>query len=173
MPRRLTGSKRLQLAAFRALLLVCGAGSVLSCSPEPLPFEEVADLKQLMTSVIEPAAEVYWDSVGIVMDIEEGTHEIEPRTDEEWIAVRDAAFVVAESGNLMLLPGRMRDGDRWPEMVTDFVKASRAALAAAEARDPEAVFDAGGEVYLACARCHETYAPDTLRPNFDPGIIKD
>ena len=144
-----------------------------ACAPEPLPFDEVADLKQLMISVIEPAAEVYWDSVGIIMDIEEGTTEIEPRTEEQWLAVRDAAYVVAESGNLMLTPGRLQDGDQWLAMVADFVAVSRTALAAAEAKDPTRVFDAGGEVYLACARCHEAYAPDTLRPNFDPGIIKD
>lgn len=154
--------------AVPALVLVVSA-----CAPEPLPFDEVADLKQLMTSVIEPAAEVYWDSVGIIMDIDEGTTEIEPRTEDQWLAVRDAAYVIAESGNLLMTPGRLQDGDQWLTLVAEFIEVSRTALAAAEDQDPTAVFDAGGEVYLACSRCHEAYAPDTLRPNFDPGVIKD
>jgi len=149
------------------------AGPGLGCSGGGLPFHETADTKQLMTSVIEPAAEVYWDSVGIIMDIDEGTREIRPRSEDEWNAVRDAAFVVAESGNLLLLPGRLRGDGPWVDLVAEFSKAGRVALAAAQARDATAVFDAGGELYLACSRCHEAFAPDSLRPNFDRGVIRD
>ncbi len=154
-----------------ALMVV--ALAVAACGGGSLPFRETADTKQLMASVIEPAAEVYWDAVGIIMDINEGTLEIEPRTEEEWNAVRDAAFVVAESGNLLLLPGRLRGDGPWLELVAEFTESARAALAAAQARDAAAVFDAGGELYLACSRCHEAFAPDSLRPNFDRGVIRD
>ncbi|MXV94707.1 MAG: hypothetical protein F4Z92_02245, partial [Gemmatimonadetes bacterium] len=58
---------------------------ILGCSdtPEPPPFTVVADSKQLMLSVIEPAAEVYWDAVGVIMDME-GTVQIRPETVEDW-----------------------------------------------------------------------------------------
>ena len=71
----------------------------IACAPDTsdsMPFEAVADGRQLMVSVIEPAAEVYWDAVGTVMDLE-GTTEIEPQSDEEWEAVENAAWVLAES----------------------------------------------------------------------------
>ena len=67
--------------------------------PDSPPFAAVADSRQLMLSVLEPAAEVYWDAVGVIVDLK-GTHEIEPRSDEEWEAVVNAAYLLAESGNL-------------------------------------------------------------------------
>lgn len=152
-------SRRVRLPWLALAMLVSG------CAPEPLPFEEVADVKQLMTSVLEPAAEVYWDAVGTIMDLS-GTVEIAPSTDEEWQAVRDAAMVIAESGNLLMMPGRVQGGEEWMDFSRAMIDTGRQALTAAEAKDTAAVFDAGGEVYLACSRCHATYAPDTLRPGY-------
>ena len=65
-----------------------------------------------MLSVFEPAAETYWDAVGVIVD-EEGTHEIEPRSDEDWEAVVNAAYQLAESGNLLLMEERARGRDHW------------------------------------------------------------
>jgi len=135
------------------------------CSPKPLPFEEVADTRQLMLTVVDPAARVYWGSVGIVMDVN-GTEEIAPATVAEWEAVRNAAMVIAESGNLLLMPGRAQAGERWTSLAQALIARGRQALAAAEARDPAAVFDAGGEIYLVCSDCHATFAPAAQRSGF-------
>ena len=144
--------------------------ALLGCadSPEPAPFTAVADSRQLMLSVIEPAAEVYWDAVGVIVD-EEGTRHIEPRTDGEWEAVENAAFVLAESGNLLLLEDRARGRDDWTAMSRSMIEIGRRAVAAARARDPDAVFEAGGDVYLVCTGCHAVYAAETLRPSHDAG----
>jgi hypothetical protein len=45
--------------------------------------------------------------------------------------------------------------------------AGRTAMAAAEARDPEAVFEAGGDVYVACAECHAAFAEELLPANYE------
>ncbi len=142
--------------------------ALLACSdaPEPPPFAVVADSRQLMLSVIEPAAEVYWDAVGVIMD-EEGTHHIEPVGAAEWEAVENAAFVLAESGNLLLLEDRARGRDHWRTMSRAMIEIGRRAVEAARARDPDAVFEAGGEVYLVCTGCHAVYAAETLRPSYD------
>ncbi len=134
------------------------------CAPDSPPFTNVADVKQLMTSVIEPAAKTYWDAVGWILD-ENGTVELAPSTIEEWEAVRNAAFVIAESGNLLMMQGRALDRGTWIAMSQALIDTGRQALAAAEARDKFAVFDAGAEVYYACSGCHETYALETLRPS--------
>ncbi len=147
------------------LLLLILVTALYGCAPEPPPFEEVADLKQLMNSVIDPAAEVYWDAVGTIFDLD-GTEEIAPSTDEEWQAVRNAAIVIAESGNLLMMEGRRRGGVEWIALSRALIEVGRKALEAAEEEDTAAVFDAGAEVYYACSRCHATYAPDTLGPSF-------
>ena len=151
-------------------ILVLSLLALLGCadSSEPAPFAAVADSRQLMLSVIEPAAEEYWDAVGVIMD-EEGTHHIEPRTEGEWEAVENAAFVLAESGNLLLLEDRAQGRDHWTAMSRSMIEIGRRAVAAAQARDPDAVFEAGGDVYLICTGCHAVYAVETLRPSYDAG----
>ena len=134
-------------------------------------FDLVTDVQGLMLTVLEPAAETYWDAVGWVID-ESGEEYIRPETEEEWLAVLHAANVVAESGNLLMMEGRALDRGAWMAFSRDLVEVGRRAIAAAEARDPQAVFDAGAEVYLACSECHASYALETLRPNderTDPG----
>ncbi|MEX2285409.1 MAG: hypothetical protein WEE89_23185 [Gemmatimonadota bacterium] len=147
---------------YAPLLLV-----LFACSPEPEPvpaFEPVADVKQLMSTILEPAAEVYWDAVGWIIDAK-GTTELKPANAEEWAAVRNAAFVMAETGNLLMMKGRAPDNDAWMAMSKQMIEVSKRAIAAADARDPDAVFTVGGDVYEACTACHARYAVGTLRPS--------
>jgi hypothetical protein len=123
----------------------------------------VGDVQQLMQSVVEPAAEVYWDAVGVIVD-EQGEHQMAPSTDEEWLAVRNAAYMVAESGNLMMMPGYALDDGAWMTMSRALVEVGQRAIEAADARSLDAVFDMGAEVYYVCTNCHATYAAETLRP---------
>ncbi len=117
-----------------------------------------------MSSVLEPAAEVYWDAVGTVID-KKGTVEIEPKTDEEWIAVRNSAYVVAEAGNLLMMNGRAKDTGDWMTLSQALVDVGQRAIKAAESKNKTAVFDIGAEVYDACVACHAKYALPVMRPN--------
>ncbi|MXX33823.1 MAG: hypothetical protein F4087_11120 [Gemmatimonadetes bacterium] len=152
---------------MRTLTLSCALLLAGACAdaPGPPPFVAAADSKQLMLSVLEPAAEVYWDAVGIIMDLE-GEYRIEPRTAEEWEAAENAAWVLAESGNLLLLQERVQ-GDHWVAMSRAMIDIGMRAVEAAQARDPDRVFEVGGDVYLVCTGCHAVYATQTLRPNYD------
>ena len=133
-------------------------------APPPPPYQPVADVKTLMASIVEPAADLYWDAVGTIIDAQ-GTHEIEPKTIEEWDAVRNAAYVVAESGNLLLMPSRLKDAGEWVQLAQAMTNAAQKAIRAAESRNKTAVFDTGAEVYDTCTNCHVKYSPDILRPN--------
>lgn len=158
---------RMSFAVVLVALIGCEAGSDSGNSDTGEggpPFEPVADVQQLMLAVLEPAAEVYWDAVGWIVD-STGTQEIRPTTIEEWEAVRNAAYVMAESGNLLMMEGRAVDDGPWIGMSQAMIEVSQRALAAAEARDEAAVFELGGQVYQACTGCHATYAVETLRPN--------
>ena len=140
-------------ARWIALGVLC----VLGCSTAPQP-GPVIELSQLMEWVIDPAADVVWDSVKTIAT-EEGTKEIAPRTQEEWDAVRNAAAVLAEAGSSLMSEGRARDHDRWMKAARRLIDAAQGALAAAQAKDAGALFAAGGRIYDACAACHRQYAP--------------
>jgi hypothetical protein len=145
------------------------AASLLGSCVEPAAeaesmFVPVGDVQQLMASVVEPAAEVYWDAVGVIVDAE-GEHQMAPTTDEEWLAVTSAAYMVAESGNLLMMEGYALDDGAWMAMSRALVDVGRQAVEAAESRSLDAVFDMGAEVYYVCTNCHATYAAESLRPN--------
>jgi hypothetical protein len=140
------------------LLAACGGAP----APPP-PYHPVADLKQLMASVVEPAADVYWDAVGSIVD-EKGVLEFSPQSSDEWDAVRNAAYVVAESGNLLMMPTRAKDGGEWMDASRLMIEAAQKAIRAAESRDKDAVFDVGAEMYDSCTNCHAKYSPDIVRP---------
>ncbi|WP_419948967.1 hypothetical protein [Candidatus Palauibacter sp.] len=152
----------------RALATVTlAAGVAAGCAGDgPERPVAVADVTDLMLSVLEPAAETYWDGVGEILT-EEGVHQFRPLAEEDWGSLRNAAFILAESGNLLMLDGRVRDRGDWMTQSRLMVDAGRVALEAVDRRDPDAVFDAGAEVYYACRDCHARYAAETLRPS-DP-----
>lgn len=138
-------------------------------APDELPrFTAVADVQQLMVTVIEPAADVYWDAVGWILD-ETGTTEIRPGSDEEWDLVRNAAYVLAESGNLLMMEGRGVEAPAWMPMAQAMITVGQRAIEAAESRNEAAVFDVGAEVYYVCSNCHATFAIETLSPSEVPG----
>ena len=150
-------SRRYQWLLLPILLSGCGSGA-----DEP-PFTLVASLPVLMNTVVDPAADVYWDAVGWIIDAS-GTTEIRPGSPEEWEAVRNAAYQVAESGNLMMMTGRAVDEPEWMAFSQALISVGRRAIEAAEAQDEQGVFDVGAEIYAVCTGCHATYAVETLRP---------
>ena len=160
----------------RRAALRAGAVALLAlagCGPEvEEPYTAVADVQELMYHVVEPAAQEYWAAVGWILD-EEGEHYFRPETDEEWIAVENAAFMVAEAGNLLMMPERRLDDDGWVVMSQQLIDVGRRALEVAEAQDEQAVFDLGAEMYYVCSVCHAAYSPEVLRPSDDRAAPAD
>jgi len=148
-----------------AALFVAALLAITSCGgPAPPPMRHVADVKQLMHSVVEPAADAYWDGVGTIID-HTGTTEIRPETNDDWDTLVNHAYVLAESGNLLMLGPRPKDGGEWMQLSRAMVDVGEKAIRAAEAHNEQAVFDVGAEVYEVCTRCHARYAVDLARPN--------
>ena len=110
-----------------------------------------------MNWIIDPNADALWDSVGTIIT-EAGREEIMPKTEEEWTAVRNNAAVVAEAGNLLMMEGRAFDQGEWMKASRGMIDAAEEAIQAAEAKDVQGLFDAGGAVYQACTDCHAKYA---------------
>lgn len=141
----------------RALATLSLVGWLLGCQapPQPTPYRPIANARETMLWILDPAADAIWDAAGFVIT-EEGEVDLSPTTDEGWKRVHDSAAVVAETGNLLMMPGRS-NGPDWVAYSQDLMVAAEAAMAAARARDARALFDAGGDLYVACRACHEQF----------------
>jgi hypothetical protein len=159
----------LSLCVALVVLGGCDGGDPPERDAAAAPFRPVANVQELMLTVVEPAAETYWDAVGWIYDAS-GTQEIRPGSDEEWEAVRNAAYQVAESGNLLMMEGRAPEGDEtWIALTQAMMGIADQAIDAALAKDEQAVFTIGGDLYEACTACHSVYALETLRPSAGGG----
>ena len=139
--------------------VLVGALALAGCAaeePAGPPFDMRHTTRDLMAGMIDASADALWDAVGTVWD-ENGENYWEPETDEDWLAVTGAAMTLIESGNLLMLGARARDTEQWYGYSQELIDASAVALAAAEARDPDRVFDSGEAVYNACNNCHNVY----------------
>jgi hypothetical protein len=159
-----------------------------SSQTEYLP---TATVKDLMLSVIDPAADVVWLSVTTVVD-DKGLVETKPITDEDWTKVHHGAVTLMEAANLLMIPGRRvaRPGEKSetpgielePEEMDALIAKDRAAwntrakalhdvmaqvVQAVDAKDAEKVFELGEQIELACEGCHKQYwYPNEVIPEF-------
>lgn len=153
------------LFAIGATLFVVGVGFVVVGArtarqapverPAPLA-ARIASVRQVMLAIVEPAANVVFDSVSTTVT-KEGINEKAPGTDAEWESVGARAAALAEAGQLLMAEGRAIDRQEWARQAQAMVDAARQTIAAVEAKSPQAVFDAGGALYLSCDGCHQRY----------------
>jgi hypothetical protein len=135
--------------------------TLISCAPQP-PFKPVGSIKQVMESTVHPSAEVVFESVGTIISAS-GTEEIAPKNDQQWAAVQHSALT-AEAGNLLMMPGRAKQDGEWMKLAQGLVDVGLVAHKAAQAKNAEALFEAGGQIYEACLRCHSRYWPKDRLP---------
>ena len=151
-----------------AWLVLAGGLLAFGCNrpppAAPPPLRPIADVKQLMKSILEPAADEYWDAVGTIEDAKGVVH-VAPATEEEWAAVVNSAYVVTEGGNLLMMTGRAKDSGDWMKLSQALIDVGQRAIKAAESKNTQAVFDAGAEVYEACVACHAKYMPPQAGSN--------
>ena len=138
---------------------------LLGCSQKTAPSGPTLALNQFMEWVVDPNADVIWDSVKSITDIN-GTREIFPKTDAEWETVRNSAATLVEAGNLLIAKGKTKDDKQWAEHATRLSQTAMVVLKATQDRNKDALFDAGGELYNACKSCHDKYA------DFEKGASK-
>ena len=120
------------------------------------PFPPVASVKQLMLDLIYPS------SNDILLAIYRGGPPNEKKTESEWAAVRRAAITLAESGNILMMPGRMRDRADWMKDAKLLVDAGNAAYKAAQAKDGNALLALAASLDASCTTCHKHYRPNVF-----------
>ena len=120
------------------------------------PFQTTLNMRDLMNNVLDPAADEIWESVGTVITME-GTFERAPSTDDEWAGLKGSAMRLGEAGNLLMLPARSGGNPEWIKHALSLIEQSNRALKAAEARDKDAIFTIGGDIYDVCTNCHKQF----------------
>lgn len=160
----------MQKTTSYAVLLLCSLGLLLGACSESaddgaaqvsaeMNFDTTLTMQELMLHVLEPAADGLWSTAGWVED-RDGYRELYPTTDEGWEHVVASAAMVAESGNLLTLPGRALDNDAWMIYSEGLTQAGFRAMAAAATRNKEDLFQAGADIYSVCSACHQAYDPE-------------
>jgi len=162
-------------------VLAACAAALVACSPQKPGAKGAGDAKfnsdlpmsEFMGHVVDPAAFLYWDNSGSVVT-EAGEQDRYPTTDEGWDVLVTGASTLAEAGNMLQLPARVRepvaDWNKYAQMLSDRAMIARAA---AEKHDKKAVFDEGGRIYEVCVACHEQFIIQPQlkaegRPTADP-----
>jgi len=138
----------------RSLAVLGVALSCVACSeqappaPPPVPFKSLATVKQLMNALTVPTSNVVFGAAGEP-----------PKEDEDWLDVERNALSLAESGNLLMLPGRGRDDTEWRQQSVALIEAATLAVAAAEAKNTDKLAEAGDAIYAVCESCHQHFKP--------------
>jgi len=82
-----------------------------------------------------------------------------------WIAVENSALALAESANLLTIPGRRCANGRavpvqnadWGTFVQGLRDAGMTAFKAAESKNQDKILEAADAVTTACSNCHDKY----------------
>jgi cytochrome c556 len=126
------------------VLLLSATVGAQAVTPQP-----AGTMSELMVKIIYPAS----DAIFYITTRE-------PKTEAEWVELQGKALAVAESGNLLMMPGRARDQDRWMEDAKLMLDAGRAAFRAAKAKDVAALDALNDQLYTSCTSCHQHYRPN-------------
>jgi hypothetical protein len=83
-----------------------------------------------------------------------------PKTEADWNIIRNQALTLAESGNLILMPGRAREPGNWVKETKMMIAAAKACYKAALAKDMAGVLAQGDALTESCIACHKEYRPN-------------
>jgi hypothetical protein len=84
----------------------------------------------------------------------------QPKTEVEWGELQGKTLALAESANLLMMPGRARDQDRWMQDSKLMLDAGIAAYRAARRKDVAALEAVNDQLYTSCTSCHQHYRPN-------------
>jgi len=170
-----------------ALAVLCMAAACSKSEPAPAPasdapqYQPAATVKDLMQSIVDPSADLVWNAVTTVQTAT-GTIDKAPKTADDWLKVRHGAVGLSEGANLLMMPGRHvaqpheksdtpgvelepaemevlinKDRAAFIQRAKALHEAGMAAVAAAEAKDAQKLFEVGEQIEQACENCHSHY----------------
>jgi hypothetical protein len=155
------------------MLAMCGLSLTAQTSSTSAAQDVHANLNQLMRGVLYPAANVVFfaqaDDPGDVKPIpgHDPSMATDPLTSTfgGWQAVENAALALAESANLLSIPGRVCSNGEpvpvkdpaWAIFVLQVRDTSMLAYKAAQAKDQDKMIAISEPLSAACAGCHRKW----------------
>jgi hypothetical protein len=134
-----------------------------------------ANLNQLMQGVVYPAANVLFSAQTEDPAALERPPVKDPAMATDplvsvfggWQAIENSALALAESANLLLVPGRVCSNGAtapindpaWPKFVEELRDAGLQAYAAAQAKDRDKMIELSEPTNDACVHCHRKWRP--------------
>ena len=167
------------------LLLACAekpaAPAPAPSAPAASSIKPYATLQELMEYVVDASADAIWESTGFVSD-KKGMHDLSPKTDKQWLALRGNVITLIEAANLVMVEGRQISRAGFPHIepgnllsskeVAEAIAKDRTAfvgfaqalqqvgiqtLDAVDKRDLDAISALGGAMDQVCESCHKRF----------------
>ena len=173
-------------------LLITATASLMvyACSntqtpPAATPQKEAAPAAQVHGTLLQVMRGVLFTNSNVIFAIQsksptEFKAQADPSTATDpllgayngWTAVENAGIALAESANLLIIPGRKCSNGRdvplnnpdWPQLVQGLRDAGMKAYKAGQSKNQDQVLDAADAMTTACAACHDKYRD---KPNGD------
>jgi len=136
--------------AWIVILILIATSSFGQSPSESLP--PTATTRQLMLDLIYPA------SNDMLLLIYRGG----PKDESEWAAARRDSMALAESGNLLMVPGRARDQGDWLAHVKMLADVGTSAYKAAQEKNAQALAAVAAPLDASCTSCHKLYRPNVF-----------
>jgi hypothetical protein len=129
------------------LLSVAAVLVVTAHATAESPYRLFATVQEIMTVFTVPHSDVIFN-----------VSAEPPKDDDAWQKVQNSALILAESGNLLLLPGRVPDEkEEWIKQSEALIDAAIMATTAAREKKIDSLEEASNRLYDSCTGCHEKY----------------
>lgn len=111
-------------------------------------YEKVAEVHDIMELVQKPSMDKL-----VAINKAGG-----PQSEEDWKQAKMHASILAESTQLLLMAGRIKD-DVWEKGAHDVIAGTKSSIQAAETQDVNAWRTAAGKIGRGCRGCHKVHKP--------------
>ena len=112
------------------------------------PARNIGSMSDLMVKIIYPTSDA-------LFYIESRT----PKDEAEWNAFEGQMLMLAESANLLMMPGRARDQKQWMADAKLLLDAGALAVKAAKTKNVESISALSDQLLETCTTCHKHYRP--------------
>lgn len=140
--RALTGIRRSPSFRIAVVLGIVMAATLVSAADSASP-QATTNLSEMMTRIVQPSS----DAVFYVS-------RTPPQTDEDWRRLENQTLMLAESANLLLMPGYVQAQEQWLRDSLLMRNAAVAAYKAAQTKDLAALEGLNTALYESCENCH-------------------